>query len=279
MRLPASSRAASPTSPPSGRRKDPPRSRALPQTAAAQRHLQGAGRRTHTDTHGVMTPPPTWLLDHRARWHESRVAYAEFSCYGGGGPPFDLMEAKLNVPSVRPGTVPKTDVIAGLRASTDEPAQDKAPGRRAWKPGWAGHPSGVMPAHPSSGESGQHRAVRWRWADSAVEQGRGDDDRVPGAGSPAAQRGRAGGGRVYFAPEAHAAYEALGFAGSPVSQDGVARPELKSYFTSRGACMGQVPGEVVAAAFGCFNPKFVVPGVAAGWQITSRATILQAREQ
>ena len=89
-----------------------------------------------------MTPPPTWLLDHRARWHESRVAYAEFSCYGGGGPPFDLMEAKLNVPSVRPGTVPKTDVIAGLRASTDEPAQDKAPGRRAWKPSWGGHPSG-----------------------------------------------------------------------------------------------------------------------------------------
>src|SRR5512132_433143 len=189
------------------------------------------------------------------------------------------MEAKLNVPSVRPGTVPKTDVIAGLRASTDEPAQDKAPGRRAWKPGWGGHPSGVMPAHPSSGESGQHRAVRWRWADSAVEQGRGDDDRVPGAGSPAAQRGRAGGGRVYFAPEAHAAYEALGFAGSPVSQDGVARPELKSYFTSRGACMGQVPGEVVAAAFGCFNPKVVVPAVAAGWQITSREAVLQAREQ
>ena len=85
---------------------------------------------------------------------------------------------------------------------------------------------------------------------------------------------------VYFAPEAHAAYEALGFEGSPLpSKDGIARPELKSYFTSRGACMGQVPGEVVAAAFGVFNPKFVVPGVAAGWEITSRAAILQAREQ
>jgi hypothetical protein len=48
---------------------------------------------------------------------------------------------------------------------------------------------------------------------------------------------------VYFAPEAHAAYEALGFDGSPpASADGIARPELKSYFTSRGACMGQVPG-------------------------------------
>ena len=85
---------------------------------------------------------------------------------------------------------------------------------------------------------------------------------------------------VYFAPEAHAAYEALGFDGSPLpSADGIARPELKSYFTSRGACMGQVSGEVVAAAFGVFNPKFVVPGVAAGWQITSREAILQAREQ
>ena len=84
---------------------------------------------------------------------------------------------------------------------------------------------------------------------------------------------------VYFAPEAHQAYEALGFDGSPVTQDGVARPELKSYFTSRGACMGQVPGEVVAAAFGCFNPKVVVPAVRAGWQVTSRAAILAARER
>jgi hypothetical protein len=84
---------------------------------------------------------------------------------------------------------------------------------------------------------------------------------------------------VYFAPEAHAAYEALGFEGSPVAQDGVARPELKSYFTSRGACMGQVPGEVVAAAFGVFNPKVVVAAVAAGWQVASREAILAAREQ
>jgi hypothetical protein len=84
---------------------------------------------------------------------------------------------------------------------------------------------------------------------------------------------------IYFAPEAHAAYQALGFDGSPASADGVARPELKSYFTSRGACMGQVPGEVVASAFGCFNPRFVVPAVAAGWQITTREAILDARER
>ncbi|MCX4985549.1 hypothetical protein [Streptomyces sp. NBC_00572] len=84
---------------------------------------------------------------------------------------------------------------------------------------------------------------------------------------------------VYFAPEAHAAYEALGFDPSPVAQDGVARPEMKAYFTSRGACMGQVPGEVVAAAFGCFNPKAVVPGVHTGWQITDREAIIEARQQ
>ena len=69
---------------------------------------------------------------------------------------------------------------------------------------------------------------------------------------------------VYFAPEAHQAYEALGFEGSPVSQDGVARPELKSYFTSRGACMGQVPGEVVAAAFGASTRRLSCPRLRPG---------------
>jgi hypothetical protein len=85
---------------------------------------------------------------------------------------------------------------------------------------------------------------------------------------------------VYFAPEAHAAYAALGFdATEVVGQDGITRPELKSYFTSRGACIGHVPGEVVAAAFGCFNPKVVVPAVAAGWQIADRQAIFEARLQ
>jgi hypothetical protein len=84
---------------------------------------------------------------------------------------------------------------------------------------------------------------------------------------------------VYFAPEAHAAYEAVGFDGSRVVQDGVARPNMKAYFPSRGACMGQVSGEVVAAAFGCFNPKVVVPAVDAGWQIADREAILEARQQ
>jgi hypothetical protein len=84
---------------------------------------------------------------------------------------------------------------------------------------------------------------------------------------------------IYFAPEAHAAYKALGFPGSSVAQDGVERPELTSYFTSRGASMGRVPGEVVAAAFGCFKPEVVAAAVAAGWKITDRETVLAAREQ
>jgi hypothetical protein len=48
---------------------------------------------------------------------------------------------------------------------------------------------------------------------------------------------------VYFALKANAAYQALRFGGSPITQDGVARPEMKAYFLSRSACMGQVPGE------------------------------------
>ncbi len=68
-------------------------------------------------------------------------------------------------------------------------------------------------------------------------------------------------GGVYVAPEAYAAYVALGFDGPIKGEDGAVRPEPKAYFTSRGACMGRVSGEVVAAAFGCFNPEVVVPAV------------------
>jgi hypothetical protein len=46
---------------------------------------------------------------------------------------------------------------------------------------------------------------------------------------------------VYFALKANAAYQARGFGGSPITQDGVASSEMKAYFTSRSACMGQVP--------------------------------------
>jgi hypothetical protein len=52
-------------------------------------------------------------------------------------------------------------------------------------------------------------------------------------------------GGVYVAPEAYAAYVALGFDGPIKGEDGAVRPEPKAYFTSRGACMGRVSGEVL----------------------------------
>ena len=84
-------------------------------------------------------------------------------------------------------------------------------------------------------------------------------------------------GQVYFSPECHAAYSALGFNPSPGRAGEVALPDGAAYFTSRGSVMGQVPGEVVAAAFGVFNPAAVIPSVTFGWTLTDAATICQAR--
>src|SRR5205085_1576832 len=50
-------------------------------------------------------------------------------------------------------------------------------------------------------------------------------------------------GQVYFSPECHAEYVALGFSPSPAEIDGVAMPDGPAYFTSRGSLMGHVPGE------------------------------------
>jgi hypothetical protein len=86
-------------------------------------------------------------------------------------------------------------------------------------------------------------------------------------------------GQVYFSPECHSAYETLGFGGSPGDFGGVAAPDGPAYFTSRGSVMGQVPGEVVAAAFGVFNPAVVVPAVAYGWTLVDAAKICAARTQ
>jgi hypothetical protein len=86
-------------------------------------------------------------------------------------------------------------------------------------------------------------------------------------------------GQVYFSPECHERYAALGFNGSPAAADGVALPDGPAYFTSRGSVMGQVPGEVVAAAFAVFNPAVVVPAVAFGWTLTDAATIAAARTE
>jgi helix-turn-helix protein len=85
-------------------------------------------------------------------------------------------------------------------------------------------------------------------------------------------------GQVYFSPECHAAYAELGFAPSPGSLGGrVELPDGPAYFTSRGSVMGQVPGQVVAAAFAVFNPAAIVPAVEFGWSQVDAATICAAR--
>lgn len=85
-------------------------------------------------------------------------------------------------------------------------------------------------------------------------------------------------GQVYFSPECHTNYEALGFGPSPGEFGGVAGPEMESYFSSRGSVMGQVPGAVIAAAFGVFNPVIVEKLVERAWQKTDAHTICQARD-
>ena len=84
-------------------------------------------------------------------------------------------------------------------------------------------------------------------------------------------------GQVYFSPECHANYEALGFDPSPGDADGVALPDGPAYFASRGSVLGQVPGEVIAAAFGVFSAAVVVPSVQLAWTRTDAATIRAAR--
>lgn len=82
---------------------------------------------------------------------------------------------------------------------------------------------------------------------------------------------------VYFAPECHTNYEALGFGPSPGAFGGVAGPNFEAYFVSRGACLGRAPGQLVTAAFGVFNPALVVPAVASGWEKAGPEALLQAR--
>ena len=71
---------------------------------------------------------------------------------------------------------------------------------------------------------------------------------------------------VYFCPEAQTNYQAydLGY--------------IQSYFCSRGASMGQVPGEVIVSAFGVFNPELVLPAVEEGWSKATAADLLEARQ-
>jgi hypothetical protein len=85
---------------------------------------------------------------------------------------------------------------------------------------------------------------------------------------------------VYFAPEVHKAFNAIGFGGPSRVVNGIEYPDGVAYFTSRGACLGpNVSGHMVAAAFGVFKRSVVVAAVEEGWRRTDQATILAAREQ
>lgn len=85
---------------------------------------------------------------------------------------------------------------------------------------------------------------------------------------------------VYFAPEAHRNYQALGFDGPSRTVGRIEYPDMVAYFTSRGACLGpDVSGHLVAAAFGVFKRPMVVAATSAGWQVTDQRSILDARER
>jgi len=71
---------------------------------------------------------------------------------------------------------------------------------------------------------------------------------------------------VYFAPEAHQGYEAQGL------------DYFEGYFCSRSACLGAAPWSVVCAAFAAFKPAAVQAAVTSGWQKTTPAPMLAARE-
>ena len=53
----------------------------------------------------------------------------------------------------------------------------------------------------------------------------------------------------------------------------MALPDGPAYFASRGSLLGQVSGQVVAAAFAVFNPAAVVPAVQWAWTKVDAATI------
>jgi hypothetical protein len=84
---------------------------------------------------------------------------------------------------------------------------------------------------------------------------------------------------VYFAPEVHGELEQLGFGGGNVGPNGIHYPDGHAYFTSRGGCLGQVSGHVIAAAFGVFKRPMVVAVVDQAWQIAGVDDVLAARER
>ncbi len=73
---------------------------------------------------------------------------------------------------------------------------------------------------------------------------------------------------TYFAPEARAALDGLGFRGF-----------WMGYFAARSAPFGPVPPEVVTAAFYNFAPHRVAKALPAAWEIATPADALRVRQQ
>jgi hypothetical protein len=71
---------------------------------------------------------------------------------------------------------------------------------------------------------------------------------------------------TYFAPEAHAAFEAAGLRGF-----------WRGYFAGRAAPLGPVPGSVVTATFFGFRPDFVARAVPSIWSLVTPADAVAAR--
>jgi hypothetical protein len=73
---------------------------------------------------------------------------------------------------------------------------------------------------------------------------------------------------TYFAPEARAAMDALGYRGF-----------WMGYFAARSAPLGTVPAEVVTAVFYNFAPERVAKALPAAWEVAGPAEALRAREE
>src|ERR1700722_1214855 len=74
-------------------------------------------------------------------------------------------------------------------------------------------------------------------------------------------------GGTYFAPEARAALDGLGYRGY-----------WMGYFAARSAPLGMVSPEVVTAIFSTFAPERVAKALPAAWQIAGPEAALQARQ-
>lgn len=73
---------------------------------------------------------------------------------------------------------------------------------------------------------------------------------------------------TYFAPEARAALDGLGYRGF-----------WMGYFATRSAPFGAVPAEVVTAAFYNFAPERVAKALPAAWDVATPAAALRSRQE